>query len=119
MKPLANSWNPCPRRRHERGFSLIELRAALLVLAVGLGALTPLLCAGMYTDNNSANNIYAHVNAPGSAVSISGQGNIYGTVVGNTITDTGNGAMVYDGSGATPLTYSSWLHEIAMRELTY
>jgi len=55
MKPLVNPWNPRPRRRSERGFSLIELMAAMLVLAVGLGALTPLLCTGMYADNNSAN----------------------------------------------------------------
>jgi prepilin-type N-terminal cleavage/methylation domain-containing protein len=55
MKPLANPWNPRPLRSHERGFSLIELMAAMFVLAVGLGALTPLLCSGMYADNNSAN----------------------------------------------------------------
>jgi len=66
-------------------------------------------------------NLYAHVNAPGSAIDIGGNGNLYGAVTGNTINSHGNGDLIYDGTGggAGSVTPSPYFHEIAMRELAY
>ena len=42
------------KRHSERGISLIELMIAMLVLAVGLGALTTLFVASIATDNRNS-----------------------------------------------------------------
>jgi hypothetical protein len=39
---------------------------------------------------------YAVVDAPNATVTYSGNGNFYGSIIGNRIVDTGNGAIHYD-----------------------
>jgi hypothetical protein len=61
---------------------------------------------------------YAVINAPNSQVSITGNANFYGQVLGNTIDDKGGASFYWDkGIGTQPNT--SPYFEISMRELSY
>ena len=59
-------------------------------------------------------NLYAGIYAPNSAVTNSGNGTLYGAVVSNTYTQTGNGAIHFDqalqsvGGSGTTATMLSW-----------
>ena len=67
-------------------------------------------------------NAYAIVNAPNSPISLTGNSSFYGSMIGSTITDTGNASMYFDsalssGTTVTPSTLS--YQELGMREVAY
>jgi hypothetical protein len=67
-------------------------------------------------------NAYAVVNAPNAGITVTGNSGFYGSIIGSTITDTGNTNLYYDsalssGTTVTPSTLS--YQEIGMREVAY
>ena len=65
-------------------------------------------------------NLYAVVDAPNSVLTYSGNGNIYGAMIGNTIIDSGNGAIHYDRNvNAATIQANGNYITIALRELPY
>jgi Tfp pilus assembly protein PilX len=63
---------------------------------------------------------YAVVNAPNSSLTYSGNGNFYGAMIGNTITDSGNGAVHYDRNvTAATIQANGNYFTLAFREVPY
>lgn len=64
---------------------------------------------------------YAVVNAPMDNIQISGNGDIYGSIIGYQVTDSGNGTVWHDVNSAAANTYTpdASLYTIAFRELSY
>jgi hypothetical protein len=64
--------------------------------------------------------LYAIVDAPLSALTYSGNGGFYGALIGNTIIDSGNGAVHYDRNAkAATITANGNYITLAFRELPY
>jgi hypothetical protein len=64
--------------------------------------------------------MYAIIDAPNAALTYSGNGSIYGALVGNTITDSGNGAIHFDTALSVASTQSNGNYQtIAFRQLPY
>jgi hypothetical protein len=62
---------------------------------------------------------FAVVNAPMDHVTINGNGDIFGSVVSYSTTDTGNGTLWHDSNAANQYNADPYLHLIAFRELNY
>ncbi len=65
-------------------------------------------------------NYYAVLDAPNAALTYSGNGNFYGAMIGNTITDSGNGAVHYDTNVHDAVIQANGNYiTLALRELAY
>lgn len=117
MKPSASKHGrpsrALPGRKTQAGMTLIELMIALLILAVGLGALTNVLMISMATDNRNSKDTSATLLAqmvieqisaqhPNSNASIS-----VTDCTGNTWTIATTGGASPSGAGANLVTSSS------------
>jgi Tfp pilus assembly protein PilV len=105
------------KRNRERGAMLIELMIAMLVLAIGLGALTTLIIACMVTDNRNSKDTSATLLAQKVVEELSAQNtNSTNAVVltdcaGNTWTiPSTQGAAAPTGQGATLATSASSIY---------
>jgi len=105
------------KRNRERGATLIELMIAMLVLAIGLGALTTLIIACMVTDNRNSKDTSATLLAQKVVEELSAQNtNSTNAVVltdcaGNTWTiPSTQGAAAPTGQGATLATSATSIY---------
>jgi hypothetical protein len=62
---------------------------------------------------------YAIVNAPMDNVQVSGNGDIFGSLISYQTTDSGNGTIYHDTNAASQYIADPYLHLIAFRELNY
>jgi len=62
---------------------------------------------------------YAIVNAPMDDVKVTGNGDIFGSLISYTTTDTGNGTIYHDTNAGNQYIPDPYLHLIAFRELNY
>jgi Tfp pilus assembly protein PilV len=104
------------KRKFEYGASLIELMISMLVLAVGLGALTTVFVGSMATDNRNGKDTGATLLAQKVVEELSAQ-NTNSTVavtltdcVGNTWTIPSTQGAAYPGQGAALVTNTSNLN---------
>src|SRR5260370_7815752 len=77
------------KKKAEAGATLIELMIAMLILAVGLGALTTLFVGSMLTDNRNSKDTTATQLAQKVIEELSAQ-NVNSTVAGNPPPSPGN-----------------------------
>lgn len=103
-------------RKHQRGMSLLELMMALVVLAVGLGALTNVLAIAVTTDNWNNKDTSATLLAQMVVEQISAQAPNVTTAI--TVTDCQGTAWTVNtagsaspGTGATLVTSSSSFYQ--------
>jgi|SRR5579859_266413 len=68
------------------------------------------------TGNNAT---YAVVNAPMDNVQITGNGDIFGSIISYQTLDSGNGTLYHNNNGGPQYTPDTYLHLIAFRELSY
>jgi hypothetical protein len=68
------------------------------------------------TGNNAT---YAIVNAPMDNVKITGEGNIFGSIISYQTLDSGNGTVYHNSNSGPKYTPDTYLHLIAFRELSY
>jgi hypothetical protein len=113
---------------------------AVVINVAGVGQANPISIAGngltnpSYLPNNEvidyagtgtvsiAGNgvMYAIVDAPNAALTYSGNGSIYGALVGNTIVDSGNGAIHFDTALNVASTQANGNYQtLAFRQLPY
>jgi Tfp pilus assembly protein PilX len=74
---------------------------------------------GAINVTGNASSSYFVLNAPNAAVKISGNGNIFGAVVGNTVTDVGNGGFHYDTATNLAPPSNGALQLISFRHIPY
>jgi prepilin-type N-terminal cleavage/methylation domain-containing protein len=93
--------NACYRRKAQRGTTLVELMMAMLILAIGLGALTNLLVVAMASDNKNSKDTSATLLAQMVIEQISAQHpNSTATI---SVTDcTGTAWTIATAGGASP-----------------
>lgn len=74
-------------------------------------------CGTVQVTGNNAT--YAVVNAPMDNVHISGNGDIFGSIISYQTLDSGNGTIYHDTNNGPQYTPDPYLHLIAFRELIY
>ena len=74
---------------------------------------------GQINVTGNANSSYFVLNAPNSQVQISGNGHLFGAVVGNTIVDVGNGTFSYDKNVNLAPPSNGALNMISFRHIPY
>jgi hypothetical protein len=74
---------------------------------------------GSINVTGNASSSYFVLNAPNAAVQISGNGDVFGAVLGRTIADTGNGGFHYDRSANLAPASSGALQLISFRHIPY
>jgi Tfp pilus assembly protein PilV len=104
------------KRKSEQGATLIELMISMLVLAIGLGALTTLFVGSMATDNRNSKDTAATLLTQKVVEELSAQ-NTNSTVavtltdcVGNTWTIPSTQGAAYPGQGAALVTNTNSLN---------
>ena len=75
--------------------------------------------SGNINVTGNANSSYFVLNAPQAQVKISGNGHLFGAVVGNTITDVGNGTFSYDKNVNLAPPSNGALNMISFRHVPY
>jgi hypothetical protein len=82
----------------------------------------PISCTGPPCGNVSlsgGSGAYAVVNAPLDNISVTGNGDVFGSVVGYQVTYSGNGTIWHDNAIDGSFTPDAYLHLISFRELSY
>jgi hypothetical protein len=75
---------------------------------------------GTGTVQLSGNGVrYAVVDAPNAAITVSGNGDFYGAVLGHTITYSGNGKFHFDKNSALAPLSNGGYNLISFREISY
>lgn len=74
---------------------------------------------GSINVTGNASSSYFILDAPGAAVQISGNGDIFGAVVGKTITDVGNGSFHFDKNAGLAPASNGALQLISFRHIAY
>jgi len=103
------------KKKKDRGATLIELMIAMLVLAVGLGALTTLFVGSVGTDNRNSKDTSATLLAEKVIEELSAQNTNASQAVtltdcvGNTWTIPSTGGAAYPGQGANLVTNAASL----------
>jgi hypothetical protein len=75
--------------------------------------------SGQINVTGNASSSYFVLNAPNAGVKIAGNGNIFGAVVGKTITDVGNGGFHYDTASKLSPSSGGALQLISFRHIPY
>jgi hypothetical protein len=121
------------------GQATLTITGAVTLNVVGSGVNVPIDLEGGSVTNNSkiASNLqinyagtstlkiaggsatYLTVDAPNANVQLTGNTDIYGAIVGSTISDTGGAAFHYDRNTKSPVPSNSYYSLVSFRELYY